>query len=48
MIGTFVSREEAKISLDMMVAELAKDFGTRSTYSYLDLTSYFTELLKSY
>ena len=48
MIGTFVTREEATISLDAMAAELTKDFGVRPTYSHSDLTSYFTNLLKSY
>ena len=48
MIGTFVTRDESSITHDAMVAELARDFGIRPTYSYSDLTSYFSDLLKSY
>ena len=45
MIGTFIIRD---VPLDTTVSLLAKDFGGRPTYSHSDLTSYFTDLLKSY
>ena len=48
MVGTFVLGEEASISVDMMATELAKDFGTRLSYSHSDLEEYFLNMLKSY